>query len=103
MCTGQTLLLIPTGIRYDIPNSGNLIRPDLSFFTTKSFGDVIQYASTLNGDGFKLSNFTNTTIDEFMVLNGALEQTPIYTAFIEETIGSGLKKNRASEETRVNI
>lgn len=53
---------------------------------------MIQYASTLNGDGFKLSNFTNTTIDEFMVLYGALQQTPIYTAFTEETIGSGLKK-----------
>lgn len=66
-----------------------MIRPDLSFFTTKSFGDVIKYASTLSGDGFKLSNFTNTTIDEFMVLYGALEQTPIHTAFMEEAIGSG--------------
>lgn len=61
------LKIIPTGIRYDIPKSCNWIRPDLSFFfTTKSFDDVIQPASTLNGDGFKLYKHDRRSVYGFI-------------------------------------
>lgn len=59
------------------------------FQTTNSFWDVIKYASMLNGDGFKLLNLTNTTLNEFIVLYGALEQKSVHSSFIEEAIGSG--------------